>query len=105
MHISAILLLTSLRPSVACDMLGMLLIDHTFFWESMCKNGGGKPTGAIGEAINKSFGSYDDFASQFKAAGATQFGSGWAWLVTDKAGKLSVTKSPNAETPIVTNEV
>jgi superoxide dismutase len=66
-------------------------------------NGGGKPSGIIGDAINKSFGSYDEFANQFKTAGATQFGSGWAWLVTDKAGKLSVAKTPNAETPLVTD--
>ena len=67
----------------------------------MCPNGGGEPSGKIGDAIKSSFGSYDEFAKQFKAAGATQFGSGWAWLVTDPAGKLSVTKSPNAETPLV----
>jgi superoxide dismutase, Fe-Mn family len=71
----------------------------------MCANGGGEPGGSIGEAIKSSFGSYDAFAKEFKAAGATQFGSGWAWLVTDKAGKLKVTKSPNAETPIVVDEV
>ena len=68
----------------------------------MCAGGGGEPSAKIGDAIKSSFGSFDEFAKQFKAAGATQFGSGWAWLVTDKSGKLSVTKSPNAETPLVT---
>jgi superoxide dismutase, Fe-Mn family len=68
----------------------------------MAPNAGGAPSGKVADAITASFGSFDEFSKQFKAAGATQFGSGWAWLVTDKAGKLSVTKSPNAETPIVT---
>lgn len=71
----------------------------------MCAGGGGKPSGKLAEAIDSAFGSYDEFAKQFKTAGATQFGSGWAWLVTDKGGKVSVTKSPNAETPIVNGEV
>ncbi|KAF8054759.1 hypothetical protein HT031_006941 [Scenedesmus sp. PABB004] len=74
--------------------------NHTFFWESMKPNGGGAPTGKLADAINASFGSLDEFKTQFKAAGATQFGSGWAWLVTDKAGKLTIEKTPNAVTPI-----
>jgi superoxide dismutase len=79
--------------------------DHTFFWEGMKANGGGEPGGKLSDAIDRDFGSYGEFAKQFKAAGATQFGSGWAWLVTDAKGKLSVTKTPNAETPITTGEV
>ena len=75
--------------------------DHTFFWEGMCANGGGAPTGAVGDAITTSFGSYDEFATQFKAAGATQFGSGWAWLIADGDGKLSIDKTPNAVCPLV----
>jgi Fe-Mn family superoxide dismutase len=75
--------------------------NHTFFWESMKPNGGGKPTGKLADAINASFGGYDKFVEQFKAAGATQFGSGWAWLVADKSGKLSIEKTPNAVTPVV----
>jgi len=75
--------------------------NHTFFWESMGPNKGGKPTGAVAAAIDRDFGSYAEFVTQFKTAGATQFGSGWAWLVTDKAGKLSITKTPNAENPVV----
>ncbi|CAI8374251.1 MAG: Superoxide dismutase [Fe] [Hyphomonas sp. TMED17] len=73
--------------------------NHTFYWHSMAPNGGGQPTGKIAELINRDFGSYEDFASEFKAAGATQFGSGWAWLVI-KDGKLEIRKTPNAETPI-----
>ena len=75
--------------------------NHTFFWESMKANGGGAPTGKLAEAITRDFGSIDEFKNQFKTAGMTQFGSGWAWLVTDKSGKLSITKSPNAVTPVV----
>ena len=75
--------------------------NHTFFWESMKANGGGAPTGKLAEAIVRDFGSIDEFKNQFKAAGMTQFGSGWAWLVTDKSGKLSITKTPNAVCPVV----
>jgi Fe-Mn family superoxide dismutase len=75
--------------------------NHTFFWESMKPNGGGAPSGKLAEAINAAFGSLDEFKAQFKNAGATQFGSGWAWLVTDKSGKLSIEKTPNAVTPLV----
>jgi Fe-Mn family superoxide dismutase len=73
--------------------------NHTFYWHSMKPNGGGKPTGAIADKINEDFGSYEKFVEEFKAAGATQFGSGWAWLVLD-GGKLKVTKTPNAACPL-----
>lgn len=73
--------------------------NHTFYWHSMTPNGGGKPTGAIADAIDASFGSYDKFAEEFKAAGAGQFGSGWAWLVKN-GDKLEVRKTLNAENPI-----
>ncbi len=73
--------------------------NHTFYWNSMQPNGGGKPTGAIAAKIDADFGSYDAFVTEFKTAGATQFGSGWAWLVLD-AGKLKVTKTPNADLPL-----
>lgn len=75
--------------------------NHTFFWESMKPNGGGAPTGALAEAITRDFGSFDNFKAEFKNAGITQFGSGWAWLVTDKSGKLSLSKTPNAVLPVV----
>lgn len=74
--------------------------NHTFFWNCMKPAGGGAPTGAIADKINEAFGSYDKFKDEFKAAGTTQFGSGWAWLVLD-GGALKVTKTPNAETPMV----
>ena len=73
--------------------------NHTFYWHSMKPGGGGKPTGAIAAKIDADFGSYDKFVEEFKAAGATQFGSGWAWLVLE-GGKLKVTKTPNADLPM-----
>jgi Fe-Mn family superoxide dismutase len=73
--------------------------NHTFYWHSMKPNGGGKPTGAIADAIDRDFGSYDAFREAFTKAGATQFGSGWAWLIS-RNGKLEVTNSPNAVTPL-----
>lgn len=73
--------------------------NHTFYWHSMKPKGGGKPTGAIAARIDADFGSYDKFVEAFSQAGATQFGSGWAWLCL-KNGKLEVTKTPNAETPL-----
>ncbi len=76
--------------------------NHTFFWNCMKPSGGGKPSGALAKQIEADFGSFEKFAEEFKNAGVTQFGSGWAWLVADKSGKLSVTKTPNAELPLVT---
>ncbi len=73
--------------------------NHTFYWNSMSPNGGGAPTGAVAAKIDADFGSYDKFAEEFKTAGATQFGSGWAWLILD-GGKLKVTKTPNADLPL-----
>lgn len=74
--------------------------NHSFFWNCLTPQGGGKPGGALADRINQDFGSFEDFAKAFKEAGATQFGSGWAWLVCDKSGKLEVTKTANAETPL-----
>jgi Fe-Mn family superoxide dismutase len=73
--------------------------NHAFFWHSLSPNGGGKPTGALLAQIEKDFGSYDKFVEEFKNAAATQFGSGWAWLVDD-AGTLKVVKTGNAELPL-----
>ncbi len=78
--------------------------NHTFYWHSMTPNGGGKPSGALAEAIDRDFGSFDAFVDAFKAAGATQFGSGWAWLVA-KDGKLDIVKTPNAECPLTDGAV
>jgi len=74
--------------------------NHTFYWHSMKPNGGGAPKGALAEKINKELGGFEGFKEAFKTAGATQFGSGWAWLVSDK-GTLKVTKTPNADLPMV----
>ena len=78
--------------------------NHTFFWNSMKPAGGGKPSGALAAKIDEDFGSYDAFAEAFKNAAATQFGSGWAWLVKDKTGKLAIRKTANAETPLTEGE-
>jgi len=73
--------------------------NHTFYWHSMKPGGGGMPTGEIAAMIDRDFGSYDAFKAEFAKAGATQFGSGWAWLVV-KDGKLEVRKTLNAITPV-----
>ncbi|MCU0503221.1 MAG: superoxide dismutase [Anaerolineae bacterium] len=73
--------------------------NHTFFWNSMKPDGGGKPSGALAKMIDEAFGSYEKFAEQFKAAAVGRFGSGWAWLVVD-GGALKIVSTPNAETPI-----
>ena len=73
--------------------------NHSFYWQCMKPGGGGQPTGALLDKINTDFGSYDAFVDQFKTAGATQFGSGWAWLVLDN-GTLKVTKTANADLPL-----
>jgi len=74
--------------------------NHTFFWNGMKAGGGGAPTGAIAERIDAAFGSFDKFKDEFKSGGATQFGSGWVWLVLD-GGDLKIAKTPNAECPLV----
>ena len=73
--------------------------NHSFFWNSISANGGGEPTGAIADAINASFGSYENFKKEFVAGGVGQFGSGWVWLVAD-GDTLKIAKSANAETPL-----
>lgn len=73
--------------------------NHTFYWHCMKPKGGGQPTGDLLAAIHRDFGSFDKFKEEFSNAAATQFGSGWAWLVLDK-GKLAVTKTSNADLPM-----
>ena len=73
--------------------------NHTLFWEWMSPDGGGEPEGALAEAIQSSFGSFDDFKGQLKDAGVNQFGSGWAWLVSD-GGSLAVVSTPNQDNPV-----
>ncbi len=74
--------------------------NHTFFWESMAPGKGGSPSGKLADAINDAFGSFDGFKEKFEAAGGGQFGSGWAWLVSND-GKLSVTSTPNQDNPLM----
>ena len=72
--------------------------NHTLFWSVMSPNGGGEPTGKLAEAINKTFGSFEEFKTQFASAAATRFGSGWAWLVVHD-NNLVVTSTPNQDNP------
>jgi Fe-Mn family superoxide dismutase len=74
--------------------------NHTLFWEIMSPNGGGQPTGALADAINSTFGSFENFKEQFTKAAVGRFGSGWAWLVVDN-GKLAITSTPNQDNPIM----
>ena len=78
--------------------------NHTFYWNSMKPGGGGMPTGDLAQKIEADFGSFEKFVEAFKTAGATQFGSGWAWLVLDK-GMLKVTKTLNADNPLTSEQV
>lgn len=73
--------------------------NHSFYWKCMTANGGGAPKGAVAKKIDAAFGSFDKFSEALKTAGATQFGSGWAWLV-QKGDSLEVIKTANADTPI-----
>ena len=75
--------------------------NHIEFWQWMKPNGGGNIPSELESQITEDFGSFDKFRADFIAAGATQFGSGWCWLVKGADGKLSVTKTPNGENPIV----
>ncbi len=74
--------------------------NHTFFWENMAPNAGGAPSGALADAINAAFGSFDAFKEKFAQAGMTRFGSGWAWLLV-KDGKLEVSSTPNQDNPLM----
>ncbi|MBS4217142.1 superoxide dismutase SodA [Bacillus sp. FJAT-49711] len=74
--------------------------NHSLFWKLLSPNGGGEPTGSVGEAINSKFGSFDKFKEQFQAAGAGRFGSGWAWLAVNN-GELEITSTPNQDSPLM----
>lgn len=75
-------------------------LNHTFFWTLLKANDGAGPTGELADAINSAFGSFDAFKTQFAAAGVGRFGSGWAWLVVAPDGSLSITSTPNQDTPV-----
>ncbi|MFP4664909.1 MAG: superoxide dismutase [Bacteroidales bacterium] len=74
--------------------------NHTFYWEGFSPDGGGKPTGEIADAINKRWGDFEKFKDDFSKKAATLFGSGWAWLVKTKDGKLDIIQGQNAENPM-----
>jgi len=74
--------------------------NHSLFWTLLCPNGGGAPTGSLAEAIDSKFGSFDKFKEEFQKAGATRFGSGWAWLVVNN-GELEITSTPNQDNPLM----
>ncbi|MEO0899869.1 MAG: superoxide dismutase [Bacteroidota bacterium] len=75
--------------------------NHDLFWKVMAPNAGGEPTGAIADAINTSFGSFEAFKEQFAKAAGTRFGSGWAWLIKKADGSLAVTSTPNQDNPLM----
>jgi superoxide dismutase, Fe-Mn family len=75
--------------------------NHTFFWNSLSPNGGGAPSGKLADAINEAFGSFDEFKTKFAAAGVGRFGSGWAWLIIQKDGKLEISSTPNQDNPLM----
>ncbi|MEO6893221.1 MAG: superoxide dismutase [Ktedonobacteraceae bacterium] len=76
-------------------------VNHSMFWQIMKPNGGGEPTGELASAISQVFGSFDAFKTAFNDAGTKRFGSGWAWLVLDKSGKLQVTSTANQDSPFM----
>jgi superoxide dismutase, Fe-Mn family len=75
--------------------------NHSFFWKILGPNAGGTPKGKLADAINSTFGGFDAFKEKLQAAGASRFGSGWAWLVVNKEGKLEITSTPNQDSPIM----
>jgi Fe-Mn family superoxide dismutase len=75
--------------------------NHSLFWAVLSPNGGGSPSGDLATAIDQAFGSLDEFKKKFAEAGATRFGSGWAWLTADASGKLQVSSTPNQDNPLM----
>ena len=74
--------------------------NHTFYWNCMGPNGGGNPTGSTADAINQTFGSFDNFKDQFSKSAATNFGSGWTWLVKNSSGTVEIQNTSNAGCPM-----
>ena len=75
--------------------------NHTMFWTLLSPNGGGAPTGPLADAITSTFGTFDDFKTKVSEAGATRFGSGWAWLIVTPDKKLAITSTPNQDNPLM----
>lgn len=75
--------------------------NHNLFWQILAPNAGGSPSGELADAINKKFGSFEDFKKEFANAAATRFGSGWAWLSVGENGELAVSSTPNQDNPLM----
>jgi Fe-Mn family superoxide dismutase len=80
-------------------------VNHSMFWLCMSPNGGGAPSGSLGDAIDKQFGSFQDFQAALKNEAMDRFGSGWAWLCADSDGKLQVTSTANQDNPVMTGQI
>lgn len=98
-------LLTNLDTLPKSDKQGIInnaggVYNHNFFWTIMAPNQDGKPVGKLATAIDNTFGSFDNFKAKFKESATSRFGSGWAWLVSDKDGKLSIISTANQDAPI-----
>ena len=89
------------KAPIAIRNNGGGFFNHNLFWEVMSPNGGGVPSGKLAEAINKTFGSFDEMKTKFNTAATTRFGSGWAWLSVDKNKNLCVCSSPNQDNPLM----
>lgn len=89
------------KASAAVRNNGGGYYNHSLFWEILSPNGGGAPTGKIAEAINKNFGSFEEFKTRFNDAAANRFGSGWAWLSVKPDNSLSVCSAPNQDNPLM----
>lgn len=77
--------------------------NHVLYWDIMSPNGGGSPAGALGDAIDSAFGSFDGFSERFSNAAGTRFGSGWAWLCVHSGGGLDICSTPNQDNPLMPN--
>lgn len=91
--------ISSLSPAVRNNGGGHY--NHDLFWNILSPNGGGAPVGTLAKAIEAKFGSFDAFKEEFKKAGLTRFGSGWAWLVAQKDGSVAVSSTPNQDNPLM----
>ena len=79
--------------------------NHTFYWNCLSPNGGGEPSGAVADAINSAFGSFDEFKAKFTDSAVNNFGSGWTWLVKNSDGSLAIVNTSNAATPLTDDGV
>lgn len=91
--------ISSLAPAIRNNGGGHF--NHDLFWNILSPEGGGVPVGTLGKAIDTKFGSFDAFKEEFKKASITRFGSGWAWLLTQKDGSVSVSSTPNQDNPLM----